>query len=220
MTVTIAASTERAAASPISSISSIKAAAATNSSHMTQQSASNLSIGAPLESEYEALAEIIRASFAISGKSVWLDCSIEECIQFRIAAMKHRNSLRILYDQGKISTPNRMMVARNASTGQVVGVAIWTLEDDLSDEAVQKREEEEARLSFPSAEIPSGANKDLWDRSMQAAEKAHDDHLGRRARCCECAMRYRCRFAFDRSGKLANFSPYPFSPMKTSNTSA
>jgi hypothetical protein len=146
-----------------------------------------LSFGPPVAEEYNELGRIVQESFEVSGSAVWKNCSRSDVLTFRIAGIHHKDSLRQLYDDGRISTCRRMMCARNAKTGKVIGVAIWALEDTWTPEAIKQREEE-TKLAFPMNDLPEHTNIELWDRVWKTFEKMQEHHLKDRPRCRECCL--------------------------------
>lgn len=144
-----------------------------------------LKLSPPKEDEYQALAIILRDSFDISGKAIWLDSSPEDLLQFRISVIQHRDSLRKLAEDGQISTQHRMLVARDTSSDQVIGFAIWSLDDDLSDADRAKSEEEETRLAIPMGDPPTGTRKELWNEVFEAFVKVRSTHMKGLSNCCK-----------------------------------
>ena len=143
-----------------------------------------LSFGPPVESEYAELGRILQESFEVSGSAVWKNCDPSAVLSFRISAIVYNDSLRRLYDSGKISYIRRMMCARNAKTGKVVGFAIWALEDDWTPEAIQKRKEEK-KLATPVEPLPENVDMELWNQVWMTFDKMQAHHLKDRPRCRE-----------------------------------
>lgn len=143
-----------------------------------------LSFGPPRLEEYNVLGQILQEAFEVSGRAVFGQCNREEVLPFRVSLLRHKDHLRQLYDQGKIQTCHRVMVARNASTDQVVGLAIWAIEDDWSQEGINLREQE-GKLAVPTAPLPTGTNTLLWDTVWKTFEKMQHQHLKNLPRCRE-----------------------------------
>lgn len=161
-----------------------------------------LSFGPPQLEEFNTLGRILQEAFEISGKAVFGDCNREEVLPFRVSILHHKDQLRQLYEQGKIETCHRLMVARNSNTNQVVGLAIWSIEDDWTPEGIIKRKQED-KLACPTASLPKGTNIPLWEKVWKTFDKMQQQHLRDLPRCREFS---RSSFHFQKSHVLTDDS--------------
>lgn len=143
-----------------------------------------LTFGAPRQEEYEAIATIVTDAFADSSRAFFGE-RCPELLAFRVSLIRQRDDLMQLYQQGKVATRHQILVARDpARAGAVIGVAIWSLEDDWSAEGVKQRAEE-MKMAIPMAALPASTNMPLYDKCQVDFARMQKECMQDRPRCCE-----------------------------------
>ncbi|UZJ52622.1 hypothetical protein CBS101457_001942 [Exobasidium rhododendri] len=150
-------------------------------------SCSSLVFGPPRQEEYECIANIITEAFAESSK-MFFGARSPDLVAYRTSLIRQRHSLMKLSQQGKIKTSHRVLIARDAETGRVIGVAIWSLEDDWTEEGMREREEE-MKLATPMGPLPRATNMHLYAECQVVFGTVQEDYMHKRRRCY---LKYLC----------------------------
>jgi hypothetical protein len=166
---------------PSHSNGSIQATPSSATASKSSSSPTALTFGEPREDEYPLLARIILEGFEESSKHIF-GGMCQELIDFRISLVRHRHELAKLCESGKIQSKHYMMVARKDQIA--VGLAIWSIEDDWSEEGTKKRTEE-AALATPMTAPPSATNMLLYKQCGVEFAKKQKEAIQDRPWCCK-----------------------------------
>jgi len=149
----------------------------------TEKGPVTLSFGEPKPEEYESIAKIITDSFVESSKALFGE-NCPELLAFRVSLIRQRDSLMKLYQQKKIRTNHQIMVARDSKMKSVIGVAIWSLEDDFTGKGIEERNDE-IKLASPMSAPPKSTNMPMYKKCQIDFAQFQARYLQSRPRCCK-----------------------------------